>query len=143
MTEIVQKFLTKEQTYAQLLKAVSENERRLDTLRRETEEKRDILHALKIDQNGGAFTTSAHLKSAGVQEIQELNQEIEVLEREKTQIDERRKKINLVADKVNGWGNRVNNKLNAQFNGADPAAMSNKKMSILSLFNSITEMVCS
>lgn len=47
----MQKFLTKEQTYAQLLKAVSENEKRLDNLRRDNEDKREELHHLQINLN--------------------------------------------------------------------------------------------
>lgn len=42
--EIVHKFLTRESTYAQLLSAVSENEKKLEVLRKENEEKREILH---------------------------------------------------------------------------------------------------
>ena len=54
--EMVHKFLTREQTYAQLLTAVSENEKKLDNLRLENDKKNDILHALHIDnenQDGG------------------------------------------------------------------------------------------
>ena len=47
--EMVHKFLTREQTYAQLLTAVSENEKKLDNLRLENDRKNDILHALHID----------------------------------------------------------------------------------------------
>lgn len=46
---MVYKFLTKEQTYATLLKQVSENENLLDKLRKENDHKNDILHALEID----------------------------------------------------------------------------------------------
>jgi hypothetical protein len=41
--EIVHKFQTREQTYANLLQAVSEQEQRLEKLRHSTEEKRDFL----------------------------------------------------------------------------------------------------
>jgi hypothetical protein len=41
--EIVHKFLTREQTYAHLLQAVSEHERKLDGLRRQTEEKKEFI----------------------------------------------------------------------------------------------------
>ena len=46
---MVYKFLTKEQTYATLLKQVSENENLLDKLRKENDHENDILHALEID----------------------------------------------------------------------------------------------
>jgi hypothetical protein len=44
--EIVYKFQTREQTYANLLQAVSEQEQRLEKLRQSTEEKREFLQKL-------------------------------------------------------------------------------------------------
>ena len=44
--EIVHKFLTREQTYSQLLMSVSDNERKIDNLRRENENWREKLHEL-------------------------------------------------------------------------------------------------
>lgn len=41
--EIVHKFLTREQTYSQLLTAVSENEKKLEYLKRANDAKRDEL----------------------------------------------------------------------------------------------------
>ena len=49
MQEMVTKFLTREQTYATLLGAVSENEKKLDRLRRENASKTEMLQALKLD----------------------------------------------------------------------------------------------
>lgn len=46
---MVTKFLTREQTYAQLLTAVNENEKKLDQLRIENDNKSDVLHELMID----------------------------------------------------------------------------------------------
>jgi hypothetical protein len=46
--EIVHKFLTREQTYSQLLMAVSDNERKIDNLRRENENWREKLHELQM-----------------------------------------------------------------------------------------------
>jgi hypothetical protein len=51
VVEMVHKFLTREQTYAQLLTAVSENEKKLEDLRLENDKKADILHALHIDHD--------------------------------------------------------------------------------------------
>ncbi len=50
--EIVHKFLTREQTYAQLLGAVSDNEKKFESLRRENDEKREELRRLQIDYEG-------------------------------------------------------------------------------------------
>lgn len=44
--EMVKKFLTREQTYAQLLTAVSENEKKLEDLRTANDDKNEQLHAL-------------------------------------------------------------------------------------------------
>lgn len=44
--EIVQKFLNREQTYGQLLVAVTENECKIDVLRKNNEEWRQKLHEL-------------------------------------------------------------------------------------------------
>jgi hypothetical protein len=48
---MVKKFLTREQTYAQLLTAVSENEKKLEDLRTADEEKRQLLHDLMMENN--------------------------------------------------------------------------------------------
>ena len=42
--DIVHKFLTREQTYSQLLMAVAENERKMDMLKKENEECTEQLH---------------------------------------------------------------------------------------------------
>ena len=53
--EMVHKFLTREQTYAQLLMAVSENEKKLEELRHQNDSKNEELHALQINaQKDGA-----------------------------------------------------------------------------------------
>ena len=46
--EIVHKFLTRENTYSQLLMAVSENERKIDNLRKDNDSWRERLHELQI-----------------------------------------------------------------------------------------------
>lgn len=43
---MVNKFLTREQTYAQLLTAVNENEKKVEHLREENDSKEEILHSL-------------------------------------------------------------------------------------------------
>ena len=56
VNEIVHRFLTREQTYSQLLMAVSENERKIDNLRIDHETFGSRLHELQMedddDQNG-------------------------------------------------------------------------------------------
>jgi coiled-coil domain-containing protein 151 len=67
--EMVRKFLTREQTYSQLLMNVSESERSIDKLKRDNEELRGRLHELKIDagENGSG-------NGMMDEEIMELNQ---------------------------------------------------------------------
>ena len=70
---MVNKFLTREQTYAQLLTAVNENEKKVEHLREENDKKEEILHSLQIDNdnqqnnndNISGSTTSLALKDMG------------------------------------------------------------------------------
>jgi hypothetical protein len=50
---MVRKFLTREQTYSQLLMAVSDSERKIDKLKKDNEEVRSRLHELQIDTTEG------------------------------------------------------------------------------------------
>ena len=49
--QIVQKFFTRETTYSQLLHAVSENEEKLDRLRRENEQVTEKLNELQMQDS--------------------------------------------------------------------------------------------
>ena len=59
MQEMVRKFLTREQTYSQLLMAVSESERKIDKLKKDNEELRGRLHELQIDTTQGEAAGSS------------------------------------------------------------------------------------
>jgi len=73
---MVRKFLTREQTYSQLLMAVSESERKIDKLKKDNEELRLRLHELQIDMDSHEGTgTSA------------MDEEIIELETQKDNID--------------------------------------------------------
>jgi len=48
---MVRKFLTREQTYSQLLKTVNESEAKIDVLKRSNEELRNKLHSLTLDSS--------------------------------------------------------------------------------------------
>ncbi len=48
---MVNKFLTREQTYSLLLTAVNENEKKVEHLREENDKKEEILHNLQIDND--------------------------------------------------------------------------------------------
>ena len=150
--EIVHKFLTREQTYAQLLQAVSEQERKLDGLRKNTEEKKEFIAKLQIEHNALVkgvvkLTQPASKKPANPKsgdsaetEIITLGNDIEFLEKELDQLNDRRKKIHLVSDQVGGWANRVVGKLNSQLLMNGPLK-SGGKHSLVSLFDQITDIV--
>ena len=93
--EIVHKFLSREQTYAQLLRAVSEHEQRLEVLKRASDLKREELHVLQIEHNNLVKNDLSRLPD---KEITALSSEIEVLEHEVETLNARKKKIHLVTD---------------------------------------------
>jgi len=77
----------------------------LDILRKQTEEKKDVIKKLQIEHNtlvkGKAPTNStANAKNADTteSEIMTLGEEIEFLEKELDNLTDRRKKIHLVSD---------------------------------------------
>ena len=120
--EIVHKFLTREQTYAQLLKAVSDQEKRLEELKHITDDKQEILHLLKIEHNNlvkAGAPEGLVPKSEQDHEIEVLSKELDFLEKEHEDLNSRKKKIHLVSDQVGGWANRVVSKLNSQMLGGD------------------------
>ena len=99
--EMVRKFLTREQTYSQLLMAVSESERKIDKLKKDNEELRLRLHELQIDVQDQAAGVKASGKGGdGVQdeEIIELNHTLENVQKDYAQMLEKFKKINIVND---------------------------------------------
>lgn len=64
------------------------------------------------------------------------------MEKELGTLNDRSKKIHLVSDQVGGWSNRVVFKLNSQLLGSDENIKSGHKHSLTSLFDQITEVVC-
>ena len=139
--DVVHKFLTREQTYAQLLKAVSDHEKRLEVLKKQNDQKRDTLRVLQIEHNNIVKNDGLVPKSQADHEIMQLDKEIEFLEKEAEELNLRKKKIHLVSDQVGGWANRVVSKLNSQLLGADNPAV-NKKQNLNTLFQQITDIVC-
>ena len=112
--EMVRKFLTREQTYTQLLMNVSESERSIDKLKKDNEELRGRLHELKIDagENGAA--------GAGFQdeEIIELNATLANVQKDYSLLQEKFKKINIVNDQVSSWSKKVFGKFSTLIEGA-------------------------
>ena len=112
--EMVRKFLTREQTYSQLLMNVSESERSIDKLKKDNEELRGRLHELKIDagENGSG-------NGMMDEEIIELNQTLANVQKDYSLLQEKFKKINIVNDQVSSWSKKVYSKFSTLIQGSD------------------------
>lgn len=99
--ELVHKFLTREQTYSELLVAVADSESRIDKLRRENEVLRARLNELKIgaDDVGGVPSES--------EEIITLKREYEEIKREEAVKKEKYYNVEIVQDLVDNWARKV------------------------------------
>ena len=100
---MVHKFLTREQTYAQLLDTVSENEKKLEDLRFSNDNKQEELHSLKINnQKGGEEAKDSKKKDSSEEnhEIMELTREINGNQKDLDILNGRKKNIHLVCDQV-------------------------------------------
>mmetsp|Transcript_11399 Transcript_11399/g.19234 ORF Transcript_11399/g.19234 Transcript_11399/m.19234 type:complete len:188 (+) Transcript_11399:831-1394(+) len=142
VNEIVHRFLTREQTYSQLLMAVSENERKIDTLRVDHEAHALKLHELQMDdddENNFKKKTRADGQPL-TQEIEDLDKKISQLSKVKEKSDELCKKVNLVYDQVQGWSSKVIQKIDQQF-GENINAYEHSK-TLAFLFEKISEAVC-
>lgn len=91
--EVVHKFLTREQTYSQLLMAVSENERKIDNLRKENEHWREKLHELQMQSDG-----EEEKKKAFSPELTDLDKRISELRKHLEKIQEINKKVQMTND---------------------------------------------
>ena len=98
--EMVRKFLTREQTYSQLLINVSESERHIDKLKKDNEELRGRLHDLKIDAGEGGSGLAVD------EEIMELNGSLGNVQKDYALLQEKFKKINIVNDQVSNWAKK-------------------------------------
>ena len=116
--EMVHKFLTREQTYAQLLSAVSENEKKLDKLRQQNDKKEEVLHILQMDNDSQQQANADSNKGLGMseegQEIVTLHEQINQFKKDYDIINNRKKNIHLVCDQVTDWTTKVSSKLNSQ-----------------------------
>ena len=75
--EMVKKFLTREQTYSQLLVKVSEFERHIENLKKDNDVLRERLHELKIDTQDAADNKDTNEQDKYQdEEIMDMNQKI-------------------------------------------------------------------
>ena len=102
MQDIVHKFLTREQTYSQLLIAIGEAEQRIDEAKARNEELVDKVHRLKIN------TENEPLRSGDL-EMYFIRKE--AAEKEYAQMKEKQQKAEIVFDQVSGWAERIYRKM--------------------------------
>lgn len=97
--------------------AVSENERKIENLRKDHEEWGSKLHDLQMmdkdDEKRGNQKMKGH--SHFSPEIEALDKQITDLSKKKEKSDELIKKVNLVEDQVKGWVSKVIQKIDQQF----------------------------
>jgi len=114
--EMVRKFLTREQTYSQLLMAVSDNERKIDNLRRENEHWREKLHELQMHQADNDNPAKKQGPGAVISpELSALDTKLATLRRQCEKAEDLNKRVQLVNDQVVGWTGRIAQKIDQQF----------------------------
>lgn len=107
---IVQKFLTREQTYSQLLINVVESERKIDSLKKENEELMKELHDVMIDRDG--------IRGEGKKqfpEVEKLTGQLTELNKELEECKDRSQKVEIISDQVYGWTQKVLQKMIEHF----------------------------
>ena len=98
--EMVKKFLTREQTYSQLLNNVNTSETKTEQLKKENDDLRHRLQELKIDNTANDENSDpAHLENKFHDEdIVESKMQIVQQKRDYQMLQEKYKKINIVND---------------------------------------------
>lgn len=96
---MVRKFLTREQTYSQLLKTVNESEAKIDILKKTNEDLRSKLGVLTLDSNNGNQEKSTTQSSTSADsELILMNNELGTVMKEYNRLGDRFKGINIVND---------------------------------------------
>ena len=134
---MVKKFLTREQTYSQLLVKVSEFERHIEKLKKDNDELRERLHDLKIDTSQPSEDKSQ--QNFQDEEIIDMRKNIIDKGKEYTLLQEKYKKINIVNDQICGWAKRVYGKFGALTNEPELAVQPDD---ICKVFSIMEKIVC-
>ena len=109
--EMVRKFLTREQTYSQLLKTVNESEAKIDVLKKTNEDLRSKLGVLTLDSNNGGQEKSTTQTSASTDtELIIMNNELGAVMKEYNRLGDRFKGINIVNDQISNWSKKIYSK---------------------------------
>ncbi|CAG9329788.1 unnamed protein product [Blepharisma stoltei] len=97
--DIVERFLTREQTYTQLLNAVSEAEQKLDTLRQQNSAARNQLQGLQLQDGGNSRKVYA--------DIDAMEDQLAGSHKEYSLNKEKLGKAVRVYDQVLNWGEKI------------------------------------
>ncbi len=109
--EMVRKFLTREQTYSQLLKTVNESEAKIDILKKTNEDLRTKLGVLTLDSNnGGQEKSTAQTSASTDSELIMMNNELSTVMKEYNRLGDRFKGINIVNDQISNWSKKIYSK---------------------------------
>jgi predicted nuclease with TOPRIM domain len=111
----VQKFFTRETTYSQLLQAVSENEEKLDHLRRDNEQVTEKLNELQMQDSDQQQPIEIEGGRSANPEIHQLHVKIQSAQKLYEKTIEMAKKVELTNTNVRDWLNRIIKKIDQQF----------------------------
>jgi hypothetical protein len=100
---MVSNFLTREETYSQLLMQVSEYERKIDQLRKDNEDLRARLHDLQMNDESKAGGPSG----GEADEFKVMREEISGLNKNYSDMQQKFKRVNIVSDQIQAWTKRV------------------------------------
>ena len=95
--EMVKKFLTREETYSQLLVNVKESDTKIEKLKKDNEHLRSVLHELKIDSEA-AEGDDSKIDQLSDEEIVKMRETIAQQKHKMTILQEKFKKINIVTE---------------------------------------------
>jgi hypothetical protein len=104
---MVHKFLTREQTYTQLLITVNESEGKIDVLKKVNEELRVDLGALTLDSSNSQDKAGTKSEGSSDTDIIMMKNELALVMKESNRLGERFKGINIVNDQISNWAKRI------------------------------------
>jgi len=128
----VSKFLTREQTYSELLVEVASSEGRIDKLRRENEVLRIRLNELKIGTEG---EEGSHPES---EEIMTLRRELEEVRREEAIKKDKYYNVEIVQDLIENWAKKIVVKIDE-----DVTEENAQELDIVDIFSKLSGIVVS
>ena len=95
---MVRKFLTREQTYSQLLKTVNEAEAKIDVLKKVNEELRGKLGEMTLDSSNNQDKARGKSSAVTDSDLLMMNNELSLVLKEYTRLGDRFKGVNIVND---------------------------------------------